>query len=145
MKINVYLSFPGTCEEALEFYHEVLGGELMPMRYFEGSTAEPSAPPGWGKKVMHGALAVGDIHLMGSDLLPQHFEAPRGVHLSVNTESIVEAERVFETLADDGKVIMPLEEAFWAKRFGMLTDRYGIHWMVSYAQPDLPGRGPATK
>lgn len=50
MKINVYLSFPGTCEEALEFYHEVLGVELMPMRYFEGSTAEPSAPPGWGKK-----------------------------------------------------------------------------------------------
>ena len=143
MKINVFLSFPGsspgsfpgsfpgTCEEALQFHQEVLGGELLPMRYYDGSPAAPHTLPGWEKKVMHGALETGDIHLMGSDLGPDRFEAPRGVHLSVNTDSTGEAERIFGALADGRSVTMPLDEVFRASRFGMLTDRYGIHWMVN--------------
>lgn len=131
MKLNVYLNFPGTCEEALQFYQSILGGELTPVFRYEGSPAAGEVGEEWGSKVMHGSLKIENLELMGSDLVPDHYTAPQGTHVSINVEDPEEAARIFSGLAEGANITMPLEKTFWAQKFGMLVDRYGIGWMVN--------------
>ena len=131
MKINIYLNFPGTCEEALGFYHEVLGGELREFFRYRGTPMEGDVSPEWRDKIMHGSLDVGGLSLMGADMPPAQFVTPQGYQVSLNVDSIDDAEGLFAALGEGGKVTVPIEEVFWTKRFGMLTDRFGINWMVS--------------
>lgn len=130
MKLSTYLFFEGNCEEAFASYERILGGKLTVIPY-EGSPAE--APPGWGRKVLHAALAFADGQmLMASDAPPGQSEGPmRSVSVSIAVEDNVEAERIFAALAEGGQVKMPIAETFWSQRFGMLTDRFGTSWMVS--------------
>lgn len=134
MKLNVYLNFPGTCKEAMTFYRDVLNGDLVSMETYKGSPAEEMAGPDWADKIMHSTLSFANMDLMGSDVGPDRFIEPQGYNISVAVDSVAEAERVFGALAKGGAVVMPLEETFWAARFGMLTDRYGISWMVNCNQ-----------
>lgn len=132
MNLNTYLSFNGQCEEAFTFYANVLGGRVVSMFKYAGSPMAEQAPREWQDKVMHATLMVGDNVLMGADPPPgSGHEAPRGFQISVNTSKVEEAERVFQALAAQGKVVVPLEKTFWALRFGMLVDRFGIPWMVN--------------
>jgi PhnB protein len=131
MQINPYLSFTGECEIAFAFYAQCLGGQVGAIfRYGESPMAD-HVPAGWSDKVMHGTLTVGDRVIMGADVAPDRYEEPKGFSLAVQLTSVAEAERVFQELADGGSVLMPLEETFWAARFGMLVDRFGIPWMVN--------------
>jgi PhnB protein len=131
MQINPYLMFHGDCKEAFEFYAKCLGGKIEAMLPHAGTPAEPHVAPEWRDKIMHARLAVGDAVLMASDAPPGHQEKPQGFSVSVQIADPAEAERVFHALAEGGTVRMPIAETFWAHRFGMLVDRFGIPWMVN--------------
>ena len=134
MKINAYLMFDGQCEAAFNFYAECLGGKLERlMRYAEApDNACGELPAEYQQRVMHACLSVGDQLLMASDNAPPYvYEGIKGCSISLNVDSIAEAERLFAALAERGEVQMPLQETFWAARFGMLTDQFGVSWMVN--------------
>lgn len=131
MQLNPYLNFNGQCEIAFRFYEQCLGGKIeATMTYGESPMAEQT-PPQWRNKIMHASLIVGDKVLMGADSPPERYEEPKGLSVLLGIDDPVEAERVFHALAEDGTVQMPIQETFWAARFGMLVDRFGIPWMIN--------------
>ncbi len=131
MQINPYLFFNGQCEAAFKFYERCLGGKIVNMMTHRGSPAEKDTPPEWLDKILHARLTVGDAVLMASDAPPQHQKEPQGFSVSIQIEDPAEAERIFHALAENGKQTMPISQTFWAKRFGMLVDQFGIPWMVN--------------
>lgn len=131
MRIVPYLNFNGDCREAFTFYHEVLGGDIEAMIDHTQMPME-GAGPEWNDKILHARLVVGDQVLMGSDSPPDWYAPPQSMYVSLQVNSVPDAERIFASLADGGSIQMPLEEQPWAHRFGMLTDRFGIPWMVNY-------------
>jgi PhnB protein len=133
--INTYLLFDGKCEEAFKLYAQVLGGKIEAMMPFEGSPAAGSTPPGFGKKIMHATMRIGDQLLMASDCPPDKFDKPAGFSVNVSVKTPADAERVYNGLSAGGKITMPLSETFWAQRFGMFVDKFGIPWMVNCEKP----------
>ena len=131
MKINPYLSFRGECEAAFRFYERCLGGQARSLFRYAGTPLAKQVPAGWDDKVMHGSVTIGDQVLMGGDVAPESYEAPKGFSLSIQVKSTADAERIFQDLARDGEVVMPLEKTFWAARFGMVVDRFGIPWLIN--------------
>jgi PhnB protein len=135
--VQPYLFFGGRCDEALEFYGNALGAQVdFIMRYNECPEPMPPGriPPGFEKKVMHATFHIGGTTLMASDgcEASAKFE---GFSLSLSVPAVAEAKRAFDALATGGRVEMPLGKTFWSPCFGMLTDRFGIGWMVSVATP----------
>jgi PhnB protein len=131
MEMNPYLSFKGDCEAAFKFYEQCLGGRMGPVFRYGGSPMADQAPAGWSDKVMHGSVTVGGSELMGSDVAPEQYVAPKGFSLSLQMRNVAEAERIFHELASGGNVVMPLEKTFWAERFGMVVDRFGVPWLIN--------------
>jgi PhnB protein len=131
MHLNTYLFFDGQCEAAFSFYEKLLGGKITAMMPHAGTPAENSVPKEWREKIIHARLVIGDQVLMGSDAPPAHEQQPQGFSVSIGVSDPAEAERIFRALEENGKVTMPLGETFWATRFGMLVDRFGIPWMVN--------------
>jgi len=132
--VQAYLFFSGNCEEAVEFYRNALGAEVeMTMRFKESPEPPPPGmvPSGWENKIMHTSFRVGQTTVMASDGCGPESAGFQGFSLSLAVASEAEADRYFDVLADGGKVTMPLNKTFWSPRFGMLTDRFGIGWMVS--------------
>lgn len=133
MKLVSYLFFDGNCEEAFRYYEKHLGGKIKAMLPHEGSPAEGHVPAEWKNKIMHACLTVGDAMLMGSDSPPAYSEKPQGFRVAIQIDDPEEGERIFNALADGGTVVTAYEETFWAKRFGMVNDRFGAPWMVNCA------------
>jgi PhnB protein len=132
MQLNPYLFFHGQCKAAFEFYAKVLGGKIEAMMPHEGTPAAEHVSPEWRGKIMHARLLVGDKVLMGSDAPPERSDgAMQGFSVTLGIDSPAEAERIFQALAENGTVRMPIQETFWAARFGMLTDRFGTPWMIN--------------
>jgi PhnB protein len=131
MQLNPYLTFNGNCEAAFKFYAQVLGGKIEAMIPHEGTPAAEHVPPEWRSKIMHARLTAGDKVLMGSDAPPDRYEAMRGFSVTIGLTDTAEAERIFQALAENGTVHMPLQQTFWAARFGMLVDRFGTPWMIN--------------
>jgi PhnB protein len=131
MQITPYLNFRGDCEAAFKLYEECLDGSLGVLFRYAGSPMADQVPPDWQDKVMHGSVTVGECVLMGGDVAPASYEAPKGFSLSVQLNDPARAERIFERLAEGGTVVMPLAQTFWAVRFGMLVDRFGIPWLIN--------------
>src|SRR5919199_2874959 len=133
MKVQPYLFFEGRCEEAIEFYKKALGAEvLMLMRMKESPEPHPPGmmPPGSENKIMHASLRIGDTEVMASDGMAKGKPEFKGVSLSLSTSSEAEADRLFNALAEGGQVQMPIGKTFFSPRFGMVTDRFGVSWMV---------------
>lgn len=131
MQINPYLNFSGNCEEAFTYYAKVLGGKIEDIIRFEGTPMADHVPPEHRNKVMHASLDVdGDI-LMGSDAPPDRYSKPGGFSVSLQFDDAAKAEQVFHALADKGTVGMPIQKTFWAERFGMCTDQFGIPWLIN--------------
>ena len=128
--LNPYLHFNGQCEEAFNFYAKVLGGEIVTMMAHKGTPAEEHVPAEWRNKIIHARLMVGDKLLMASDAPPDRFDQPKGFSVTVGVDTAAEAERIYNTFAEGGTVRMPMEETFFAERFGMVTDRLGTPWMI---------------
>lgn len=131
MRMNAYLSFKGDCEAAFTFYQKSLGATFGPLFRYGGSPMADQAPPDWGDKIMHGSVTLAGQVLMGGDVAPSRYEAPRGFSLSLNVTDTAEAERLFGELAGGGMIVMPLDKTFWAERFGMVVDKFGIPWMIN--------------
>jgi PhnB protein len=131
VQINPYLGFNGQCEAAFKFYAQVFDGKIEAMIPHEGTPAAEHVPAEWRSKIMHARLVVGPNVLMGSDAPPPHHAEPKGFHVSIGIDKPAEAERIFSALAENGTVQMPLQETFWAARFGMVVDRFDIPWMVN--------------
>lgn len=131
MKLNPYLTFDGRCEAAFKFYEKSLGAKIMAMMTHEGTPMADQVPPDWRRKIIHARLQVGDVALMGSDAPPDRYEKPQGITVTLGIDKPAEAERVFHALAEKGSVTMPIQETFWAQRFGMLVDQFGIPWMIN--------------
>jgi len=136
MQIQPYLFFDGRCEEAIEFYKRTLGAKVaMLMRHKESPDPPPPGmiPPGSENKVMHASLQIGETIVMASDGRCAGQPSFKGFSLSITVPDTATADRVFAALADGGSVQMPLDKTFWSPRFGMLTDRFGVAWMISVA------------
>jgi PhnB protein len=136
MQLNPYLTFDGQCDAAFKFYEKCLGGKIVAMLPHAGTPAEQHVPAEWRHKIMHARLAIGDEVLMGSDAPPDHFAKPQGFSVALQIKDPASAERIFHALAEKGTVRMPMQQTFWAIRFGMCVDRFGIPWMVNCEQAD---------
>ena len=129
--LGMYLFFDGNCAEAMRFYERALGGKLEALMTHAQSPVAAQTPPGSANRIMHASLNLGDHRLMASDAMPGHYEGMKGFSLSLSYPTAAEAKRVFDALAEGGKVTMPLDKTFWAEAFGMLVDRFGTPWMVN--------------
>ena len=137
--IQPYLLFGGRCEEALAFYQSALGATIgMKMRYNEAPDPPPPGmlPEGYETKIMHSEFTIGDNVLMASDGCGE-IPTFSGFSLSLTLPTREEARTAFDALADGGKVTMPLGETFWSPLFGMVTDRFGLGWMVTVPETKI--------
>jgi PhnB protein len=133
-EILAYLNFDGNCRQAMEFYSKCLGGELYVMTFAE---SKMKTPPGAEDRLAHARVKSGTAVLMASDLPPGMTHKPgSNIALSLNCDSAEEAERVFAALSEGGKITMPIQQTFWALRFGGFTDQFGINWMINYYDPN---------
>jgi PhnB protein len=131
MSLNPYLHFSGQCETAFKFYEKALGGKIESMMTHGESPMADKVSADWRTKIMHARLNVGDGVLMGSDAPPQYYKKPQGFSVSLSLKDPAKAESIFKALSEKGAVEMPLQQTFWAKRFGMCTDQFGIPWMIN--------------
>ncbi|NJP11458.1 MAG: VOC family protein [Leptolyngbyaceae cyanobacterium RU_5_1] len=138
MQLNPYLFFNGQCEAAFKFYEQCLGGKITAMMTYKespDSSMTEQMTPEWLNKIMHVSLKIGDQELMGSDSPPEYgSEEAKGFSVSISLNDPAEAERIFNTLAENGTVTMPFQQTFWADRFGMLVDQFGMPWMINCDQ-----------
>ena len=135
MHINAYLSFNGHCEAAFKFYEQCLGGKIECLMTYESMPAEFQPSAAWQQKIAHASLTLQDQTLMGADAPPGRHQKPQGFHVTIGLSDAAEAERLFAALAENGTVEMPLQETFWAIRFGMVVDRFGTPWMINCGKP----------
>jgi PhnB protein len=136
MQVQPYLFFDGRCEEAIEFYRSALGAEVTMLMRFKDSPEPPKpgmCPPGSDDKVMHASFRIGETTVLASDGRCQGRPSFQGFSLSLTVPNDAEAERLFASLGDGGQVQMPLTKTFFSSRFGMVTDRLGVSWMVYVA------------
>ena len=139
MQLHPYLYFEGNCKTAFEFYEQCLNGKIEVLTTYKGSPMANEVPSEWGEKVMHAEFRLSPDSsggrashiLMGTDAMPGQYEAVKGVSIMLNMKDSTAAERIFNALAENGKVTMPIEETFWAAKFGMVVDRFGIPWTIN--------------
>ena len=129
--MNPYLVFNGQCEQAFKFYEKCLGGKITFMMPHEGTPVATAVPVEWHKKILHATLELGGDRLQGADCPPNRYEKPQGFSVMLTIKDAAEAEKTFHALAENGTVTMPIQETFWAVRFGMLVDQFGIPWMIN--------------
>ena len=135
MTVQTYLFLDGRTEEALDFYKKAVGAEVTMLMKFKESPDKSHIPPGSDDKVMHAVFTVGDTSIMISDGMNKGSPKFDGFALSVNANDVAEAKKYFNALVEGGEVTMPLTETFFAKSFGMLKDKFGVHWMVIAPKP----------
>lgn len=130
-EINVHLAFQGNCREAMDFYADVLGGQIEAMITHGETPVAEETPAEWHDKILHASLNLGGRRIMGADMSGDCYTKPQGVQVHLEYSDVKQAEQVFNQLAEGGNTFMPFEETFWAHRFGMVTDRFGTQWMIS--------------
>ena len=135
MKSNPYLTFAGDCAEAFAFYAEVLGGTISDVLRFGEAPDCDWVTDDWRGKVMHSMFTAPGLVLMGSDAPPPMYEAPKGISVALHVDSDAEAARIYGAFSQGGTVVMELQETFWASRFAMLVDRFGIRWIINSEKP----------
>jgi len=134
MQLEPYLLFDGRCEEALNFYKEAFGGEIEGLSRWSEMPKDAGGPPvtpGTENRVMHATFRAPGVAFMASDASPGKKYGEGPISLSIATDDLAAAERIFNHLAVGGNVEMPMTDTFWGAKFGMLTDKFGIDWMVS--------------
>jgi PhnB protein len=131
MRLNPYLMFNGQCEAALKFYEKCLPGKIVMMMTYGDSPLSKQTPPDWHQKIIHATFAFNEHILQGADALPENYCKPQGFSVMLNLDSAAEADRIFNALAEQGEVQIPLQESFWASRFGMLIDQFDIPWTIN--------------
>jgi len=131
MQLNPYLFFKGNCKEAFTYYEKVLKGKIIAMTTHRETPASEHTKAEWQDKIIHARMTFGDQVLMASDAPPEHHQPMQGFSISLTIKEPAEADRVFKAFSEGGQVTMPIQETFWAHRFGMLVDRFGTPWMIN--------------
>ena len=133
MKLNLHISlaFSGQCEAAFRFYEHCLNGTIAFMLTWGNSPMAADAPPGWSANIYHATLKIGDTVITGGDVAPDRYEERKGFSLVLELDDAAAAERIFHALGENGTIQMPLQETFWAARFGALVDQFGISWSIN--------------
>jgi PhnB protein len=127
MKLDVYLNYPGTCEEAFHFYEKHLGARIIMMSR-HGDAPQSRLPADWQKAILHAEIEIGGFVVRGADI--PGAEPMRSAYLTLTLDNVDEAERLYALLSEGGQIFMKMEETFFAKRFAMLRDRFGTSWML---------------
>lgn len=135
MKLCTMLNFGGNCREAFEFYERHLGGKITAMLTAGDMPAGSPGPGGFKDAIIHARMLLGEAELIGNDVPPDVFQPMRSVYLYLSVSSAEEAERVHAILSESGQIFMPMEQTFFASRFSMLRDRFGISWTVIHERP----------
>lgn len=135
MKLNPYIHFDGDCEDAFNLYAKVFNANPPTLFRFTQSPMAGQFGQEWDKKVMHVSMTIGDQLLMGTDAPAPHFREPQGFAVCIDPGSEAEAERIYKELSEGGKIGMPLQETFWAKRYAQFVDRFGTPWMINVSKP----------
>jgi PhnB protein len=133
MKMLTYVNFPGKCADAFRFYEKHLGGKIGMVMTHGEAPDQSQVKPEWKDAVLHARISLGETELMGADI--PNAEPMRSAYLSLAVDSDSEAERIFSALSGGGQVFMPMQETFFATRFGQLRDRFGINWMIIRERP----------
>jgi PhnB protein len=133
MKLSPSLSlvFDGQCEAAFTLYARALNGTFAFMLTWGDSPKAADVPPEWGAKLYHATLNIGGVVITGGDVAPGTYQAPRGFSIALDMDDAAGADRVFQALSEGGRIDMPLQQTFWAKRFGVFVDRFGIPWTIN--------------
>ncbi len=135
MNIRTYLNYGGNCAEAFRFYEEHLGGKILMIMTHGEMPGGGSPEPEMKDAVLHGQIQIGDTTIMASDVPADRYQPMRSAYLSLAVDSDEEAERIFKLLSEGGETFMPMQETFFAFRFGMLRDKFGTSWMVIHERP----------
>src|SRR6185503_5044973 len=132
--IKPYIAFKGNCKEAVDFYKQALGAEVLFTQTYGDSPMKGKGPD---DKIMHCSLKVGDSVIMACDNMFEENPTTVGnnISLAIGTNDIAQAERAFEQMSEGATIVMPMQQTFWAERFGMLTDKFGINWMFNCDKP----------
>ena len=133
MTLTTYVNFSGRCAEAFRFYEQHLGGKIGDDDDARAISRPEPDPADWRHAVLHARMDLGGTTLLGADI--PNAQPMRSAYLSLDVESDGEAERIFSALADGGRTFMPMQETFFATRFGQLQDQFGINWMILHARP----------
>ena len=131
MTLEPHISFNGNCEAAFRFYERSLNAKIATMLTWGNSPMAAEVPPEWHDKICHATLTLGEDALSGVDIPSAQYQRPASFQLVLGIDEPLEAERVFQALADNGTVTMPLRETFWAARYGSLTDQFGVPWEIN--------------
>ena len=135
MKLYSYLNFNGNCRAAFDFYSQHLGGKITMMLTHAQAPNPDQVPPDWKNAILHARMNIGETELLGADIPPERFQPMRSAYLSLIVGSNSEAERIYTVLSDGGQIFMPMQETFFAFRFGMLRDKFGTSWMILHERP----------
>jgi len=138
MKLNTYLNYGGNCAQALRFYEQHLGGKISQIGTYGQMPNAQAVPPEMKNAIMHARINIAGTDLMASDVPPERFQPMRSVYLALSLDSTEEAERIYGLLSDGAEIFMPMQETFFAFRFGMLRDKFGTSWMIIHERP-MPG------
>lgn len=128
IKLEIYVNYPGNCEEAFRFYEQHLGGKITMMMTHQQQPGGADVPENWKNAILHARLEIGDTALLGADI--PNAEPMRSAYLTLRLETAEETERIYGLLSEGGQIFMKLEETFYASRFAMLRDRFGTSWML---------------
>ncbi len=128
MRLDIYLNYPGHCDEAFRFYEQHLGGTITGIMRHGEQPGQGDLPAEWNGKILHARIEIGGMVLMGADIPGS--EPMRSAYLALRVESDEEAERLYALLSEGGQIFMKLEQTFFASRFAMLRDRFGTSWML---------------
>ena len=129
VQLDIYVNYPGNCEQAFRFYEQHLGGKItMMMTHEQLPDTDNRLPADWKKAILHARIEIGNTILMGADI--PNAEPMRSAYLTLRFDSSTEAERMYALLSDGGEIFMKMEETFFASRFAMLRDKFGTSWML---------------
>ena len=128
---RISLVFNGECDEAFTLYQQCLGGAVTFRLAWGDSPMANQAPAEWRDKILHATLQVGGMAFSGGDVLPGAYQRPQGFQVQLNLDDVAVAERIFTQLGEDGEVTVPLQQTFWAQRFGAVVDRFGVPWSIN--------------
>jgi PhnB protein len=138
MKNHPCLNYGGNCEQAFRFYEQHLGGRITMMMTHAEQPSPQNVSPERSKDILHARIEIGGTILSAADVPPERFQPMRSAYLTLNVDSIDEAERIYALLSEGGDIFMPIEETFFAFRFAMLRDRFGTSWMIVNERPAPP-------
>ena len=128
MKLDIYVNYPGNCQQAFRFYEKQLGGKITMLMTHREQPNAANVPEDWKNAILHARMEIGDAVLMGADI--PNAEPMRSAYLTLRLNTAEEAEKIYAILSEDGQIFMKMEETFFATRFAMLRDKFGTSWML---------------